>query len=113
MQMAKSDSKLELDRQPSPSEEANDFSTPDERAAQANHNRSLETLKLEQGPVGRIIGSSDSSLNISFILLILGFLTMAVLGVSLIWSEFAKGLFEKLITFELTIAGYVMGKKSQ
>lgn len=104
---------IDLSKHPSPRDESVDFSTPDERADERNKNHELEILKAEKGPIGRLIGSSDSSLNVAFILLAIG--AVAILGTLLaegIVPGTYQGYFDKLVTFELTIAGYVMGKKS-
>lgn len=112
--MTNTDIQLDLEENPSPASEANQFSTPDERerAAAATHARMLSDKAAEQGPIGRVIGSSDSSLNICFILLILGFIAILISCIAMVWTEKAISVFEKLITFELTLAGYVMGKKT-
>ena len=104
---------LDLQESPTPADEAGDFQSSDEAAREAAHKRKMDDKSAEQGPIGKLIGSSDSSLNICFVLLILGFLAMLVSGFALIWEPKAATVFERLITFELTIAGYVMGKKMQ
>lgn len=109
--LTKDDSQLDLVRNPTPAGEAGDFQSPDEAALEAAHKRNMDNKSAEQGPIGKLIGSSDSSLNVCFVLLILGFIAMLVSGVAMIWSPDAGTVFERLITFELTIAGYVMGKK--
>ena len=108
--MAEDNQQLELTRDPSPVGEADQFSTPDERAVEAEHKRRMADKASEQGPIGRWIGSSDSSLTICFVLLILGFVAIGISGFAMIWSDNAATVLERLITFELTVAGYVMGK---
>lgn len=104
---------LELDRNPTPKNESEDFSTPDERADARNKNHELDLLRHEQGPIGWLIGCSDSALTIAFILLTLGALGILGTSIGMVWyPEAFSGIVDKLITFELTIAGYVMGKKT-
>lgn len=110
--MVEDNQQLELTRDPSPAGEADQFSTPDERVVEAAHKRKMDDKASEQGPIGKWIGSSDSSLNVCFVLLLLGFVAIAISGVAMIWSDSAVSVVEKLITFELTIAGYVMGKRA-
>lgn len=76
-----------------------------------NHEKAL--LRQEQGAIGALIGCSDSALTITFVLLGLGALGIlgAAIGLAHNASAF-EGVAEKLITFELTVAGYVMGRKS-
>lgn len=107
------DSQLDLDRSPTPLSEAGEFLSPDEMALEAAHKRKMADKSAEQGPIGRLIGSSDSSLNVCFVLLMLGALGICIAGVAMIWSASAVTAFERIVTFELTIAGYVMGKKTQ
>jgi len=106
------DSQLDLAQDRTAGSEADAFSTPDERVVEAAHKRNLEEKATEQGPFGRLIGSSDSSLNTCLILLLLGFVAIAISLIAMIWNENAVSVLEKLITFELTIAGYVMGKNN-
>ncbi|KAB7614587.1 hypothetical protein F9L33_08090 [Amylibacter sp. SFDW26] len=108
---ADTDNQLDIDQNPTPSDEAGAFSSPDEKAVEAAHKRSLEEKETEQGPFGKLIGSSDSSLNTCLILLLLGFIAILISLFVMIWNDNAANILEKLITFELTIAGYVMGTK--
>lgn len=104
---------VELDRTPSAIEESEAFSTADERADIRNKHHELELLKHKQGIVGRLVGSSDANLTIAFVLLFLGAVGIVSCAIGMLWQP---GLYEsminKLITAELTIAGYVMGKKT-
>jgi len=111
--MTNTSNQLELDQNPTPAGEAGEFQSADETALEAAHKRQMDNKSSEQGPIGKWIGSSDSSLNVCFVLLVLGFAAMLVAGIAMIWSDSASTVFERLITFELTITGYVMGKKSQ
>lgn len=112
MRSMNKDSQLDVAQDRTAGSEADAFSTPDERVVEAAHKRSLEEKATEQGPFGRLIGSSDSSLNTCLILLLLGFIAIGISAFAMIWSDSAASVLEKLITFELTIAGYVMGKNS-
>lgn len=105
---------LELDRSPTPAEEADEFSSPNDRADVRNKSHELDVLAKQQGPIGGLIGCSDSALTIAFVLLGLGFLGIIGAGVGAAWRPDVFGVIvERLITFELTVAGYVMGKKSE
>lgn len=111
--MANNKHKLDLEESPTPSGEADDFSTEDERADARNKNHEIALLRQEQGPIGALIGCSDSALTIAFVLLGLGAVGILGTAVGLAYNASAfGGVIEKLITFELTVAGYVMGKKS-
>ncbi|MCV2893385.1 hypothetical protein [Lentibacter sp. XHP0401] len=107
------DKKLDVAEHPTPGNEADAFSSPDEKAVEAAHKRNLEDKATEQGPFGKLIGSSDSSLNTCLILLLLGFIAIGISLVAMIWNDNAASALEKLITFELTIAGYVMGTQKK
>ena len=65
--MANNQPKLDLEKSPSPADEAGDFSTPDEKADVREKNHELEILKAKMGPIGRLIGSTDSSRTIAFV----------------------------------------------
>lgn len=105
---------VDLERDPTPEAEASGtFESPEERAAQARHKRDMETLSAQQGPIGRLIGSDDSSLNLSFILLMVGFVALGVIGFASIWAENLGTALERLLTFQLTVLGYIFGKKTK
>lgn len=104
---------VDLEREPTPEGEASGtFETPEERAEQAKHNRAMQALEAQQGPIGKLIGSDDSSLNVSFILLMVGFLALGIVGVASIWADNVGTALERLLTFQLTVAGYIFGKKT-
>jgi hypothetical protein len=107
------ESPLSLDKNPSGSSESEQFATPDERGDVRAKTHAIELLKQQQGPIGRLIGCADSALTIAFVLLILGGAAILASSFAMIWHPVeGAAVFEKLITFELTVAGYVMGKKS-
>lgn len=111
--MTNSKPKLDLEEKPTPSGEANDFSTEDERADARNKSHQIALLRQEQGPIGSLIGCSDSALTIAFVLLGLGAIGIVATAIGTAYNAAAfGGIVDKLITFELTVAGYVMGKKS-
>lgn len=104
---------VDLARDPTPEGEATGtFETPEERAEQAKHTRDMQKLAAQQGPIGKLIGSDDSSLNVSFILLMSGFIALGVVGVASIWADSVGTALERLLTFQLTVAGYIFGKKT-
>lgn len=104
---------VDLARDPTPEGEASGtFQTPEERAEQAKHDRAMQALAAQQGPIGKLIGSDDSSLNVSFILLMVGFVALGVVGFASIWADNLGTPLERLLTFQLTIAGYIFGKKT-
>lgn len=110
---AKNDGQVDLERDPTPEGEASTtFESPEERAEQARHKRSMEKLAAEQGPIGKLIGSDDSSLTVSFIILMVGFIALGVVGIASIWADGLGTALERLLTFQLTVAGYIFGKKS-
>ena len=111
--MNKQSQTIDLGRDPTPSQEAEDFSTADERADQRNKSHELDVLRQQQGPIGRLIGCSDSALTIAAVLLVFGAIAIVATFIGLMMNpEPFSGVLDKLITFELTVAGYVMGKKT-
>ena len=104
---------IALDRNPTPKGESEQFENLDERAAKSKQDHEARLLSMNQGPIGKLIGCTDSSLTIAFTLLLLGFIALICSFVGLIYKpEVFSPYPEKVITFMLTIAGYVMGKKT-
>ena len=116
--MAKDTQQLDLARKLTPKGWADGFQSAHEVKRDAAHRRRMDDKPVEQGiveqgPIGQLIGSSASSLNVLFTLPILGFVALFVAGFAMIWSAEASGLVELPVTFEFTIAGYIMGRKHQ
>lgn len=109
--MTEQDQRLTIEREPTPSAEAQSFETPDERRDARAKGHELDLLRLKQGRVGRLIGCSDASLTISFIALAV---LCTLLAGALVGSYVAPAIFGehvgKLLTAVLTVMGYVMGK---
>lgn len=65
--MTKTNSTLELAPNPTAANEAKDFSSPDEKADARAKNHEIELLRVQMGPIGKLIGSTDSSKTIAFV----------------------------------------------
>ena len=76
--MANDKQKLDLQANPTPSEEASEFSSPDEKADVRAKNHELDVLKAKMGPIGGLIGSTDSSKTIAFMTVLLCFVLIAI-----------------------------------
>lgn len=108
-----SSEELQLDPNPTPRAEAQEFQNPDDKKRSQDQAHELAMLHGQQGPLGRLIGCSDSSLTIAFILLIVGAALIMAGGAAMLRDSATFGsVEEKLITFELTVAGFVFGKRS-
>ena len=107
--MRKGGQKLDLDRKSAPKSEAADFER-DQAALDAQHNRRMADKQAEQGPIGRWIGSSDSSLNVCFIILLLIF---AAIGITLFTEGLSTVFFDGLIALASTVIGYIMGNRQR
>lgn len=105
------DGKVDVSKNPSPKDEAKDFSNTDERRKGADQAHELALLRGKQGPIGRLIGCSDSSLTVAFVLLVFGALAILV-SIGFLWVDKAtyEPIIEKLIAFELAVATFVFGK---
>jgi len=78
--MATKDKQLELENNPTADLEADQqFSTADEKADLRAKSHELAVLNAQMGPIGRLIGSTDSSRTIAFcaIIIILVFILIA------------------------------------
>ncbi|MGH1454845.1 MAG: hypothetical protein ACRBBV_16895 [Paracoccaceae bacterium] len=73
------DNKLDLGQNPTPADEADDFSSPDERADARSKNHEIELLKVQMGPIGKLIGSTDSSKTIAFVAVGLCLISMIII----------------------------------
>ena len=66
--MTQTDSnQLDLAQNPTGGSEAEAFSTSDERADARSKNHEIELMKVQMGPIGKLIGSTDSSKTIAFV----------------------------------------------
>lgn len=74
----KKPTQLDLKKDPSPDDEAGQFSSPDEKADARNKTHELELLKAKMGPIGSLIGSADSSKTIAFLAVALCLIFMVI-----------------------------------
>ena len=101
---------LNVEPNPSPKAESHDFSNADDRRRGQDYAHELALVDREQGPLGRLIGSKDSSLTIAFIVI-------AIAGVCIVGSLFGMVWHPEMFldavkffgTVMLTVAGYVFG----
>ncbi|MDA7967136.1 hypothetical protein [Ruegeria sp.] len=70
--------KLDLQANPTPSDEAGEFSSPDEKADVRAKNHELDVLKAKMGPIGGLIGSTDSSKTIAFMTVLICLIMMTI-----------------------------------
>lgn len=103
---------LQLDPNPTPKAESQDFSNPDDIRRGQEHAHELALLERNQGHIGKLIGSSDANLTIAFC--IIGIAGIACLGclLGMIWQPaiFLDAL-KFFGTVMMTVAGFVFGVK--
>ncbi len=97
--------KIRVDSEPTPDEEANAFSTKDERREQRKHEHQLAILDRDLGWIGKATGSRNASLNVASVILIGMFIAL------FICLALSSQHVEKIITAILTISGFIFGVK--
>ena len=114
MDKSRNNQKSELEKNPTPSDEFSGFQTPDEKALDAAHKRGLEEKAAEQGPLGRLIGSSDSILNTCWGIILGALAVQGITAVAMILSGAlqteALHVISLLFALQSFVAGYLMGK---
>ncbi len=113
---------LDLNREPSAREESREFSTDDEiRRERQKNTHEVKMVKLNQGPIGKLIGTTDSTLATACFLLALGVLSVIVLAFLAVFAssvgipynpEAFDSFAEKILAFLSILAGYVFGVKT-
>jgi hypothetical protein len=103
---------LELERNPSPKEEAKDFQNPDERMAAARNAHELALINARRGYVGKITGSTNDAMNTGTFILLICFVFLGISMIGLyIRPEAFGAIVDNLFKAILTVAGYVFGTK--
>ena len=101
---------LQVDPNPTPKAEAEEFENIDERFRAAERGHELAILAAKKGWIGIITGSTNESMNTGLFLLLISLL---LLGCSMIGSakEIAafNAITDNLFKFVLTLAGYIFG----
>jgi hypothetical protein len=92
-------------------------SAPDEKdrteisGLQQARTHELALIQARMGPIGRLIGSEDTALTISFVVLVLCFMLLAISAIASIWNATVlTALSNDLFKVILAIAGYIFGK---
>lgn len=98
------------------SEVAAKKSQPDEKdqaevsELQSTRDHELNLLRVRMGPIGRLIGSEDNSLTISFAIAVMCFVVLIVSEICAIWNDKILSVADNAIKLLLAIAGYIFGK---
>ncbi|MDP9569649.1 UNVERIFIED_ORG: hypothetical protein J2W66_000109 [Agrobacterium larrymoorei] len=110
--MGKEEPQLQLDPNPTPKAESQDFSNPDDIRRGQDYAHQLALLDRNQGYIGKLIGSSDSNLTIAFCIIGIAGLTCLGCLVGMIWQpEIFSDALKFFGTVIMTVAGYVFGVK--
>lgn len=100
-----------LEKNPTPDDEGGIFSTSDEKRQVRKNEHDLALIDRQLGWLGRITGSTDSSLNIAWF--IAAFLLIALLFCLIVSASNAQsqlsGYIDKIISVIAAIAGYIFG----
>lgn len=111
-----STAQLQLDRAATSEKEAQIFENKDDTLSRDKMAHELESLKIKQGFVGKVIGSSDAGINFAFTLTMFLGVVILLSFLGMFWSTQHSAISQDIIRFSitgvLTIAGYVFGKKS-
>ena len=116
--MATKDNQLELEKNPTGSTEASEqFSTPDEKADLRAKTHELAVLNAQMGPLGKLIGSTDSSRTISFCAIIVLLIFMLIVFGIASWTgkgevgESSLTVISLLGSMVTACIGYIFGSK--
>ncbi len=83
----------------------------EESDLQIARNHELALLKTRMGPIGRLIGSEDTALTISFVVIVMCFAVLAMASFASIWnSTVLTAVGSDLFKVILAVAGYIFGK---
>ena len=110
--MNQNNDQLTLDRAPTPTAESQDFQNPDEKSEERARAHHLAVLQHEQGSIGKLIGSNDTSLTIAFVVIVVSGFSLFFSLIGLIWVPAFAELAKLSFTALMTVAGYVFGLKS-
>jgi hypothetical protein len=111
--MATDDTQLQLDPNPTPKAESQDFSNSDDIRRGQEYAHQLALLDRNQGYLGKLIGSSETTLTIAFTVIIICVLCCIGCLVGMVWQPpiFLEAL-KFFGTVIATFGGYVFGVKS-
>ncbi len=98
---------LELDRNPTPKEEAKEFENLDEKVRA----HELELLKGKRGWVGKITGSTNEALNTGLFVLVIAFFMLAIAMFGLLFTKVFEPFIQGLMNLVAAALGYVLGTK--
>jgi hypothetical protein len=104
--------RLELDRNPSPKDEAKDFQNADETLLSKNHAHELAMIKAKLGIVGKITGSTNDAMNTGLFIFICctGLLVGSGVG-GFFRPDAFSAITDTLLKLFPAIVGYVIGTK--
>jgi len=116
--MPNNSKQLKLQENPTADDEAAEqFSTADEKADLRAKTHELAVLKAEMGPLGQLIGSTDSSRTIAFCAIIILLVFMLIAFVIAYWkgngdmSESGLAVVSLLGSMVTACIGYIFGSK--
>ena len=103
---------VKVDPNPSPEAEANDFSTPDERAEAGRRKHELELLDRQQGKLGGFLGTTNTNLKIAFVIVIIAGTGFILTTGSYLFGNAPLEAVQACATLLGTVSGYIFGVKS-
>ncbi len=99
------DETIEIAASPSPEEEAESFSTADERKQSAERAHQLAVKEIEMGFIGKFTGTANIPIKVALTVVVGLFLLVAF---CLVWGA-PDGVIDKLVTAIMTIVGFIFG----
>ncbi|MGX5718568.1 hypothetical protein [Shinella zoogloeoides] len=111
--MSHDETTLQLDPNPTPKAESQEFSNPDEIRRGQDYAHQLALIDRNQGSIGRLIGSTESNLTIAFAVIVVAGLCCVGCLIGMAWQpDVFLDAMKFFGTTILTVAGYVFGVKS-
>lgn len=103
--------RIDLEKNPTPDDEGGFFSSSDEKRVVRKNEHDLALIDRQLGLLGRITGSTDSSLNIAWFIAALLLLALLFCLFDAAGNEQSKlvGYVDKIISVIAAIAGYIFG----
>ena len=108
---------IELAKKPTPADEGEKFSTAEENADKRTKSHEIEKIKLDQGSIGKFIGSTNTSLTITFMVLVFSFvLLMSIFAFSSYISDYQiseriSSVLYLIVSIITLCIGYIFGSK--
>jgi hypothetical protein len=102
---------LSVDPHPTADKEARDFENDDERRLRRDREHELALLKLRQGVLGKVTGSSNESFNNGLFILLLLLLALCGSEVGIYFGAHLDAVTDGLIKAIFAVVGYVFGSR--